>query len=225
MSVVRFATLVLVAAACGEPMGDLQPAERPGGKGDGFCPAVPAGIVADPVPPFSCGPVDPLGAAVMAEVNGFWGSEVGLCSCGPDFPQACDGAYSLFDKGWLYYSPSFLAGLTASGSFAPSFYVLAHEFGHEIEGHFGVLAPTTLARELTADCLAGYFLGSLVCAGRTTARDIETTLATACVIADGTGDPLADLETHGTCRQRVGSVAIGIQAYLAGAPALASCAL
>lgn len=224
---VRAAVLLVLASACGETMGDLAPDALPeAGKGDGFCPSVPASIVADVVPPFSCGPVDPLGAAVMAEVNGFWSSQVGLCGCGPDFPQQpCDGAYSLFDRGWIYYDPAFLAGLTASGSFAPSFYVLAHEMGHEIQGHFDALAPTTLQRELGADCLAGYYLGSLVCAGRTSAADIRATLATACIIADGTGDPVADLATHGTCAQRAASVEFGIEAYLRGDPALASCAL
>jgi predicted metalloprotease len=86
-------------------------------------------------------------------------------------------------------------------------------------------APTTQQRELTADCLAGYYLGSLACRGLVTEEDVKTTLATACIIADGTGDPIADLATHGTCEQRVKSVAVGMNAYLAGDSALAACAL
>jgi predicted metalloprotease len=76
-----------------------------------------------------------------------------------------------------------------------------------------------------ADCLAGYYLGSLTCRGIATADDIRTTLLTACVIADGTGDPIGDLETHGTCQQRATAVAVGLRAYLAGQPPIAACRL
>jgi predicted metalloprotease len=200
------------------PSGDI-------GKGDGFCPIVPTRIAPTAAPEFSCGPLDAFHTTLMADVNQFWGANVQACACGPDFPSGCEGAFSLMTKGQIYIGVDFVNGLGLSGSAMPAQYVYAHEFGHEIEGHFNALAPTTQQKELTADCLAGYYLGSLVCRGLATAFDIRTTLATACIIADGTGDPIEDRDTHGTCEQRATSVAVGIDAYLAGLPPLAACAL
>lgn len=221
----RCSVFLVMLVGCTEPAtGDLVPSGDIG-KGDGFCPIVPTLIAPTAAPEFSCGPLDPVNAQLMADVNRFWGANVQACACGPDFPSGCEGAFSLFSKGQIYIGLDFINGLSASGSLMPAQYVYAHEFGHEIEGHFNAFAATTQQRELTADCLAGYYLGSLVCRGLATERDIRTTLATACIIADGTGDPIADRETHGTCEQRATSVAFGIDAYLAGVAPLAACAL
>lgn len=221
----RFACLLLLVTACAdagapdlEPSGDI-------GKGDGFCPIVPTQIAPATLPEFSCGALQPVNAQLMADVNAFWGASIVGCSCGPDFPSGCEGAFSLFTKGYVYIGEEFVNELAESGSLMPAQYVYAHEVGHEIEGHFNAFASTTQQRELTADCLAGYYMGSLVCRGLVTERDITVTLATACVIADGTGDPIADRETHGTCQQRATSVAHGMRAYLSGDAPLAACAL
>jgi hypothetical protein len=221
----RFASLLVVLAACAdagtpdlEPSGDI-------GKGDGFCPIVPTQIAPTSPSEFSCAALDPVNAQIMGDVNAFWGATVVGCACGPDFPQGCEGAFSLFEKGYIYIGQDFVNGLAESGSLMPAQYVYAHEFGHEIEGHFNAFAPTTQQRELTADCLAGYYMGSLICRGLVTERDVTVTLAAACIIADGTGDPVADLETHGTCTQRATSVAHGMRAYLTGDAPLAACAL
>lgn len=195
------------------------------GKGDSFCPAVPARIAPTRLPQYSCGRLDSVNTAMAADVNRFWGSQVVACACGPDFPEGCEGAYSLFDQGYIYIGVDFVNGLAASGSLMPAQYVFAHEFGHEIQGHFVGLAPTTQQRELQADCLAGYYLGSLVCRGSVNRNDVITTLATACIIADGTGNPITDLATHGTCDQRAQSVARGMQAYLNSELPLTACAL
>jgi predicted metalloprotease len=133
------------------------------------------------------------------------------------------GAFSLTHFGWIWTNSAFVDGLLSSGSQMPGAYLYAHELGHEIQGHFNALPATTQLRELNADCLAGFYLGSLICRGAVTRDDIATTLGTACVIADGTGDPVADQRTHGTCDQRVSAVARGISAYLSSADALASC--
>ena len=215
--------LASCAADASEPE-QLTPS-GPIGKGDGVCPTVNARIAPTAPPQYSCGPIDAVDAAIAADVNAFWGSQVVTCSCGPDFPEMCEGAYSLFFHGYVYLSLEFMHGLTASGSLTPTQYVYAHEFGHELEGHYDAYAPTTQQRELTADCLAGYYLGSLQCKGQTTERDIVTTLATACIIGDGSGDPIADLETHGTCEQRMEAIKAGMRAYLAGEAPLQACAL
>lgn len=223
----RVATFILLLGACStEAPADLVPEQPASGKADGSCPIINAGIRPTAPPPHSCGPVDGANNKLMADVNRFWSSQVGVCACGPDFPAGCDGAFSLFTHGWVYVGLDFVNELaTSSGSTMPAAYVYAHEFGHEIQGHFNAYAPTTQQRELSADCLAGYYLGSLDCRNLVTKDDIRTTLATACIIADGSGDPIADLETHGTCDQRMKAVAVGMSAYLTGQPALASCAL
>lgn len=219
--------LLLVGACAATAPEDLAPSQVPvPGKGDGQCPGVAAAIAPTALSQYSCGPLDAPNDSLAGDVNAFWASQVQFCACGPDFPSGCDGAFSTFHHGYVYAGLSFMNDLIGSSQSAMvGSYVYAHEFGHELEGHYDAYAPTTLQRELTADCLAGYYLGSLICKGEVTTRDLQTTLATACVIADGTGDPVADLESHGTCDQRVKSVAAGIDAYLAGQAPLAACAL
>lgn len=218
----RTALFILLAACSTESSPSLAPEGEPG-KGDGFCPGVAANIQTTIAAPFSCGAVDAESASVMTDVDRFWGSQVSLCACGPDYPDACEAA-TAHSGGWVYASNSFLAGLRTSGSGMPGAYVLAHEFGHEIQGVFGV-PQTTQLKELQADCLAGYYLGSLVCRGVVTQADVKVTLATACIIADGTGDPIGDLDTHGTCDQRASAVANGMSGYLSGEDALFACRL
>jgi hypothetical protein len=215
---------VLIAGCAGEHGSELAPSgpvEQ--GKGDAFCPTVPAGIAPMTLPRYSCGALDAVNGAIANDVNRFWGSQVTACACGPDFPSGCEGAWSLSGTGYIWIGTDFTNGLGASGSFMPAQYVFAHEFGHEINGRFGGAGPSTQQRELAADCLGGYYLGSLVCRGQATERDLATVLGTACIIADGTGNPLTDLQTHGTCEQRVTSVARGIRAYLDGELPLVAC--
>lgn len=222
----RLACLVLVlGAACADDDSELTPDRVPEpsapGKSDGFCPGVVAGMVPRTAPTQFCGPADAASTSLLADVNRFWSSQIGLCACLPG-TAGCVAA-SAHSTGWIYANLEFVADLRASGSDMPAAYVYAHEVGHMIQGYFDVLPALEQPKELMADCLAGYYLGSLVCRGVVTRYDLTATLATACVIADGTGDPIADLSTHGTCEQRATSVAAGIAAYLAGRPALAAC--
>ena len=217
----------LLIAACAEPTSPelvpSGPVEQ--GKGDAFCPTVPARMAPTTRSTYSCGPLDSVNATIAADVNRFWGSNIVACRCGADFPEGCQGAFSLFTTGYIYIGVEFLNQFASSGSYMPAQYAFAHEFGHEIQGHFNAFAPTTQQRELGADCLSGYYLGSLVCRGQATEHDLITTLKTACLIADGTGNPITDLQTHGTCQQRMQSVAIGIQAYLSGQLPLTACSI
>lgn len=220
-----------LAACAGNPEADDLAPQPPGpgealegGKTDAICPIVPAGIGVTTPPQFSCGPMDAASNLLMSDVARFWASEVGLCACGPDYPDDCSANAVAHEGGWVYTSSAFLQRLRASGSDMPAQYVLAHEFGHEIQGVYGIPGITQV-KELQADCYAGYYLGSLICRGLATQQDIVATLTTACVIADGTGDPIGDLDTHGTCEQRVSSVALGMRGYLQRTPALAACRL
>ena len=221
----RLVICVLLAACATEADSELAPAGPvEAGKGDGFCPGVPARIAPMALPQYSCGPLDGVNGAIASDVNRFWGSQVTACACGPDFPQGCEGAYSLFGTGYIWIGVPFINGLAESGSLTPAQYAVAHEFGHEIQGRYA-FAPTVQQRELGADCLAGYYLGSLVCRSQITERDLLTALATAYIIADGTGDPIRDLETHGTPEQRAASLAHGVRAYLNSELPLRACAI
>lgn len=40
-------------------------------------------------------------------------------------------------------------------------YVVAHEYAHAMQNHFGVFNPDTRSHELEADCLAGYYLAAI----------------------------------------------------------------
>lgn len=219
----RLAACALLLIACVDaPADELTPEGGADGKADGSCPLVPARMTPQIAPPYRCAPVGLVSNTLMADVNTFWASEIQLCGCGPDYPDACEGA-TAYSGGYVYADPSFLDGLRVSGSDMPTSYVLAHEVGHEIQGYFDLVSPIEQYKELMADCLAGYYLGSLSCRGIATANDVRTTLATACVIADGTGDPVADLRTHGTCEQRASAVARGMDAYAQRLPPIAAC--
>lgn len=222
----RFAiAAVLLASACATEAEspDLAPSGPVvSGKGDGFCPAVSANLGVTEPQQFLCAPVSARSAAEMADVNRFWASNVALCGCAADQPD-CSNATAM-TGGWIYASNDFVEGMRTSGSNMPTQYIFAHEFGHELQGVFGVPSITQV-KELQADCLAGYYLGSLSCRSLVTEADVVATLATACIIADGTGDPVSDLDTHGTCEQRVGAVVRGMRGYLANEAAFAACAL
>lgn len=216
--------MLVAVAGCADmsPTNDLEPTGPVGGgKGDGACPSIEAGIGVSSPQQFACGPVSARSMAEMADINRFWESASALCACGPDQPD-CSNATAM-TGGWIYASNDFLEGLRASGSNMPTQYVLAHELGHEIQTLIGVPSITQV-KELQADCFAGYYLGSLACRGLARISDVQTTLATACLIADGTGDPVGDLETHGTCAQRTSMVTRGMRGYLAGTSALVTCA-
>jgi hypothetical protein len=222
----RVVVCVLLAACATEAESELAPSGPVEvGKGDGFCPTVPARIAPTGFSQYSCGRLDAVNSSIAADVNRFWGSNVVACACGPDFPQGCVGAWSLFNQGYIYIGVDFVNGLAASGSLMPAQYVFAHEFGHEIQGRYLGLRPTTQRNELQADCLGGYYLGSLVCRNGLNVTDVVATLATACIIADGTGNPFTDINTHGTCEQRAEFVAKGMRAYLDNELPLAACAL
>lgn len=201
---------------------ELQGGTGGGGKGDGVCGTVTANMAATVQPTYQCGAPDAYNRALLDDVNRFWQSEIGVCGCGPDYPGGCDAA-TADSTGWVYANFEFIEGLRASGSDLPAAYVYAHEVGHMIQSFYGVLPRITQQKELGADCLAGYYLGSLLCEGRASRTDLEVTLRTACVIADGTGDPVADLDTHGTCEQRVSAVVRGVSAFQSGQPPIAAC--
>src|SRR5262245_29444035 len=94
---------VAIAGCAGEQGAELAPTGTvEQGKGDGFCPTVPARIAPATLPRYSCGGLDAVHTAIANDVNRFWGSQVTACACGPDFPSGCEGAWSLFGTGYIW---------------------------------------------------------------------------------------------------------------------------
>lgn len=107
--------------------------------------------------------------------------------------------------------------------------VLAHEFGHAIQGRAGILASTTAAggsgkleartmaqrrSELQADCLAGLYIGSLVKSMSITADELGTVKA---LFSSGGDDsdgkkPAESQRTHGSSANRAHWVDVGLKA-------------
>lgn len=211
-----------LAAGCAADAGDvLAPATTPGeadGGAAGSCPSIPIGVVRDEVPPFICAPAEPLPVQVMKEVDAFWGSQVELCQCGPDVECAGDAVASV-EHGWIDYDPALVSQLSG-GDLTGVHWLLAHEMGHEIQGHLTGRPGDAEDAELEADCLAGVYLGSHVCQGRITEADLEALLGAACASGQlGWLDPA----THGSCADRVAEVRRGVEGYLAGASAADTC--
>src|ERR1044072_6736119 len=126
----RLRRCMVLAGCTSEPASELAPTGPvEAGKGDGFCPTVPANIAPFDVPAYSCGPVDATNAAIARDVNRFWGSNVTSRACGPDLPAGGVGAWSRFGPGYIWIGLDFVNGLGESGSLMPAQYVTAHEFG------------------------------------------------------------------------------------------------
>jgi predicted metalloprotease len=114
--------------------------------------------------------------------------------------------------GYVFYDPSLAATLSSdAGALLGPAWLLAHELGHNIQNAWGSQsAGATLDAELGADCLAGYFLSWLACAGQIDMGTVESTLMRVCseAMAGGWFDA-----SHGTCAQRVSSLSTGMDGY------------
>ena len=173
---------------------------------------------------FICNQPGSLQLIESSDVNQFWNSGVVYCIAGPDLPQAQGNAISFMGTGYVYFDPSFLAQLDGAGmSFAPSVMVLAHEFGHEIQGRAGTRSPVDIQNELGADCYAGYFLGWLGCTNRLNMNDVVAVFGTAC--RGGSNLPWWAPQAHGTCEQRQAALQHGIEAFNARTPPINACTL
>lgn len=180
-------------------------------------------------PPLYCGPVDNVTQLMIDDINSFWGSQMYACSCGSDFIK-CKGNAIVFGStptdpgyGYIYYDDNFLVYLkNISNTFLTPAWLLSHEAGHNVQSAFSVAYPSTALKELSADCLSGYFLGGLICEGQTNKVEVESTLKILCTIDNGQS-AFFDPSGHGSCQERVSSISQGIDSYLNGALPLEAC--
>lgn len=205
------ATFAALLSACGG-----------GGSSDGAQPATtglsyPAGVRALAPSQYLCGSAGQSTVQVMSDLNGFWQSSVAACACQFDAPGICmGGGFVGADPGYIYYDVNALNRLDQlNGSRLPADMVLAHEFGHSVQGWLGLPAFGKL-KELQADCLAGFYLGSRVRRGLASQADLSSTYNTACSYGDPYLAPWYEPSAHGVCQERVTALNQGIAGNLGG---------
>lgn len=129
-------------------------------------------------------------------------------ACGetvPDNAFYCQADHSIF-----FDQALFDESLASIGDFAPVF-ILAHEWGHLVQGELGFLAMRDRAgirNELQADCFAGLFTRHVEDLGMLEPGDTDEALE----IAFEAGDPSGARQSaasHGTSEQRQKAFAIG----------------
>jgi predicted metalloprotease len=168
-------------------------------------------------PQYMCGAPGAVTLEVVGDLNAFWQSSVQACACQFDTASFCTGnAFVGVDPGYVYYDVAALNRLDQiSGSRLPADMVMAHEFGHSVQLWLGLPVAGKL-KELQADCLAGYYIGSRVRRGLANQADVAAAFATACSFGDPYLAPWFDPNAHGVCQERVGMVNQGINGNLAG---------
>lgn len=148
-----------------------------------------------------CAPV-PHADDDYAALSRFWGTSFPLCR----LPTGTNNAFADRDRGGVFADQEWLDRIaTQYGSWAASG-ILAHEWGHMIQGRV-----QGTAAELQADCLAGVFL-------RGAGLPWQTVEQFAAVNWSEGGDPYWTPNGHGTGVQRVTAARRGYYGY-AGQPA------
>lgn len=148
--------------------------------------------------------------------------------------SSCGGAYSMIGPHYcpldqnIYLDETFFEELEsrfgATGGDVAEAYVIAHEVGHHLQNLLGSLdnrdsAAASVQVELTADCLAGAWLGSLQTGQVLEEREILEAVDAAAAVGDdniqqrtqGTVQP--ESWTHGSSEQREQSVLLGYRSF------------
>jgi len=222
---------------CGGPVcgdGTCEPGESCAGDCMPACSQQSLGMAPLGPPPFFCGAAGPATLALMDDINTFWGSALVPCVCGPDVPAPfgpfCQGnAFAAnamnYLFGYIYYDPNKLAELQAiaGGSLLAPVWFLAHEAGHNVQATRGLASSYPIFMELSADCLAGYFVGWLACLGEINEFDVQGALMSVCSTQDSIGTPWFDPSAHGSCQNRMDATVWGMNAYFTGTPPAQAC--
>jgi predicted metalloprotease len=207
---ITYASFCVTLSACGGG-GDSGEAQSVTGL------SYPAGVRAVANPAYSCGPTGPFASEVGRDLNNFWQSSVYTCSCQYDAPSICQGGgFVGQDPGYVYYDALALDRLfQISGSRLPADMVIAHEYGHAVQLWLG-LNTVGKFKELQADCLAGFYIGSRIRRGSANQTDVSQAFLSACSYGDQYIAPWFSPGAHGTCQERVSSVQRGIAGNLNG---------
>lgn len=138
-------------------------------------------------------------------------------------PFYCPGDYKLYLD--FAFFDELRREFKAPGDFAQA-YVIAHEFGHQIQNLTGTMSKVqsagennrlSVALELQADCYAGVWANFAAKQGRVEAGDAEEAIRAAAAVGDDAiqkrtqGYVVPDSFTHGSARQRMEYFAKGMQ--------------
>jgi len=130
-------------------------------------------------------------------------------ACGPLGPN--NAFYCPADR-TIYYDVNFLGRiLRTEGDFAVVT-VLAHEWGHHLQGLYGrASGGLTIRRELQADCLAGAYASFAASSGVLDPGDLEEGVWSLYRSGDPAGVPWFDPQAHGNSQQRAGAFQTGLE--------------
>lgn len=152
-------------------------------------------------PEIACGLAGAATNAIMADINSFWQSQIESCAC--DTPDCMFNAWATArTPGYVYYRRDFLAWISsASGNLliGPA-WMLSHEAGHTLQIAHGIQYSSNKAVELGADCLSGYFLAALECAGKSNMSDSISAAMAICATGDPSPSSWFEPGAHGTRR-------------------------
>ena len=115
--------------------------------------------------------------------------------------------------GFIWYDDELINAMTRGESLIPVAYLMAHEAAHHIQFEHNMRYTASLHAELSADCMAGYFLGFLTCTGQVDGIDVDASMTEICAAGDLPGTPWWDENAHGTCGQRAAAVLDGVSGY------------
>jgi predicted metalloprotease len=94
--------------------------------------------------------------------------------------------------------------------------VMAHEYGHAIQGRLGITDQPTVVLEQQADCFAGAWLADAV-AGRSTAfpkvtpKQLDNTTAGLLLLRDQPGTSAVEQQAHGNAFDRIRALQDGVE--------------
>lgn len=119
----------------------------------------------------------------------------------------------------IYYDLNFLAHeLETNGDFGPVL-IIAHEWGHLVQGLLGILDSTellTIHTELQADCLAGVWAADADRREMMEEGDFQEGINTLFRVGDPRGTDFFDPQAHGTPGQRIDAFNDGWELGLEG---------
>ncbi len=144
-----------------------------------------------------CAPV-PNGADDYAALSAFWRTNFPLCR----LPDGAGNAYANRGQGAVFADQSWLDGIARRYGTWAATGILAHEWGHMVQGNV-----SGTAAELQADCLAGVFMKGVGLSWQTVEQFASVNWS------EG-GDPYWTPNGHGTSVQRANAARRGYYGYV-----------
>jgi endonuclease YncB( thermonuclease family) len=136
-------------------------------------------------------------------------------ACGLVDENVGPAAYCALDN-TIYYAVPFAVLIVDNFGEYAWVYVIAHEWGHHVQGQLGLLSSLdyNIEIELQADCLAGTFAGNAEGEDIPTEEDLSAAFFLASLGGDPAGTEFDDLRAHGTSEQRTDAFALGLDGGL-----------